>query len=855
MIDFGVSRYPNGKVILGGSRPWQAPECLRGKWMGLQEAKRTDVYSFGMLIWRVFLDGDPFRSLAQTDAKSPKEKFHRRNNAVAKLKDNDELIQHVCDSLAQSKTYSRSQLEVLYEVTRVTLVKDAFRREEDMTRIIMILTSDTCYEPRFPIPPIPIPTDIDADLLDIDRWYLEFESTSPVVQSQIVSGFRDYLEGLSDSKNTTRIEDRPAAAYQLAICYANGFGVPFQPDDCLKWLHFAAERGSQKASEALPNVTRALKAPWRRLDDSCNADDSASTGGYPRPLHSLREDTKLTHVVGDYNLTTTKQGTNMESANCGWTILSASQSCRYDVLNALLKSSAEPNVSQDGVSSLHFLSCWSIEQAENLACRLIQAGVDINTKAKRGVTIGGTPLMWSVYGGDLEHSSILLRFGADPMVSTGEGDDALSFAARSHQASRLRLLLKNVRPAQLCGHVSRLLEAAAGGESRFSRMKRHGVNWESAAEETLQLLKDWDLLFADCSDFKVLLVRALVNSLKSAHGRMSTDVQMCFIEQSGIEPSDLCELLSESVLTFNVRLFSSLLVYGVPVTTLHNRKKSLVHLCAKIPDHSLAATAFAPRLLDFGATLDAQDEDGITPWMEATLERKWDLADLLLRKGANTLVNSRNGLNILGLCIKALNVGSIKYLLKYSADSSKFQQQSFFVNQDLQISALQLATTLPLPRSQGMRLETTAVFMYILDHLGSEPWQLCFRSSGILPDATALDIAASLGNVHAVKNLVMRGAHSMTENRKSALAWINAKRSDRMTHLQVTDLERSAYIIENWDDVGEQVRTLADSWTKVQRDEDSHIASSWEAAPLDYKTRKGVIDEVRGIRAESGRRN
>ncbi len=84
--------------------------------MGLQEAKRTDVYSFGMLIWRVFLDGDPFRSLAQTDAKSPKEKFHRRNNAVAKLKDNDELIQHVCDSLAQSKTYSRSQLEVLYEL-------------------------------------------------------------------------------------------------------------------------------------------------------------------------------------------------------------------------------------------------------------------------------------------------------------------------------------------------------------------------------------------------------------------------------------------------------------------------------------------------------------------------------------------------------------------------------------------------------------------------------------------------------------------------------------------------------------------------------------------------------------------
>ena len=135
----------------------------------------------------------------------------------------------------------------------------------------------------------------------------------------------------------------------------------------------------------------------------------------------------------------------------------------------------------------------------------------------------------------------------------------------------------------------------------------------STAEEMLQLLQDWYLLFADVNDFTALLLWGLLNRLKSAHGRMNTDVQMCFIKKLAIQPSDLCEFLSGSVLTFNVDLFCNLLDYGVPVTNIYGRRKTIVHLCAELLDHSLAATAFAPRLLDPGAILDTQDEDGLTP--------------------------------------------------------------------------------------------------------------------------------------------------------------------------------------------------------------------------------------------------
>lgn len=50
LTDFGVLGHPSGKVVLGGSQPWQASECLRGELFKLEDAKRTDMYSFGMLI-------------------------------------------------------------------------------------------------------------------------------------------------------------------------------------------------------------------------------------------------------------------------------------------------------------------------------------------------------------------------------------------------------------------------------------------------------------------------------------------------------------------------------------------------------------------------------------------------------------------------------------------------------------------------------------------------------------------------------------------------------------------------------------------------------------------------------------
>jgi ankyrin repeat protein len=491
-------------------------------------------------------------------------------------------------------------------------------------------------------------------------------------------------------------------------------------------------------------------------------------------------------------------------------------------MELLLSKGAKPGASEDGATPLHFLSSWDEKRAEELGQKLILAGADVNARAKRGVSVGGTPLMWSVYEDRLEHSTILINLGADPMAGSSDGVDALFFAAQLHLTAHLRLLLENLRPVQVHGHLRRLVEAAASGESRFERITRHTNKLKTAAVETLRLLRAWNILFPDSPDFKDLLLPALRSSLDSDYGRMNTDVQLAFIDEVQVEPSLLSDLLCDSIAGFHPQLFESLLERKVPVTGRFEQDKTLLHLCAKISDHMTAAKKFAPPLLALGIPLDARDKDGYTPFMDAVLERRWDLATLLLEKGADPLVTNNEGYNILGLCIKTLNLGALKYLLKYCKAQSAFHQDSFLVNPKRKISVLQEAASIPLPRAHGMKTEVMGIFLLMMANFG-ERHQIDFRSDGILEDATALDIAASRGNVHAVKNLTKNGAHITSG--KTAVGLAQARLATETEYLPRKNLERCIFIMENWN---AETAKLADYWTNVRTIDESHVKSSWE---------------------------
>ena len=822
---------------LYGSYPWQAPEvtCSHAALFEIEDAKRTDIYSFGMLLWRVMLDGDPFKTLGEFQGETGSERRKARNDAIATLKDKDSLVQHVCESLALSEQFSQPQLHMLTEVMHTTLRKESSKRELDIQRIIRLLSPDQFFEARHPVAPARMPLEVDAqvNLLDLEKWHSEFEGASPIVQAQMLTGFKDYSKE-SNSSVAKPAEKQSAAAYQVAICYANGFGTSVQPNECIQWLNFAAELGSQKAQEVLPAVSRALGLntselgdPWTKLDDSFS-------------VLSCSSDFHETEVRDRRN--PSRQSSYKKPLAPARSFFLPAENCQYDVLEDLISSGAKPKTSADGVSPLHFLSSWHVSKAEALGRKLVTAGADINAHAKKGPTVGGTPLMWSVQGDHIEHSLILIKLGADPMAANEHGEDALSFAARLHLATHLQILLENIKPMLFRGHLSRLVEAAAGGVSRFARMIRHGEAWKNSANKTFELLEKWNNLLTETENFEKVSLRALKNAVKSPYGRMNTDVQMNLIKSARLSPKILGPLLRDAVLNYNVDLFNALLEYNVPATDLYEQGKSLLHLCARIPDHNLASTAFAPPLLARKLSLDHLDSNLRSPWMDAILERKWDLADLLMNHGANAFLVDSTGFNVLGLCIQTLNLGAVKYLLKYCAAKAKFQQESFIVNPKKQISTMQLASTLTLPRAHGMKIEVIGLFLVVQGYYTSEAWQLDFRSDGILPRASALDIASDLGNVLAVKNLVKKGAHKASGECALKLIREKLKDAEGMEYMEKKNLERCAYIIEHWDGDQEGTRKLADDWTNMRTIDESHVNLSWEIVIFDYKSRKGIVE-------------
>lgn len=835
LTDFGVLRQPTGGVILGGSRPWQAPECSSGSYFQIEAAKRTDVYSFGMLLWRVMLDGDPFETLGVFEGKDPKEIRQKRNDAVAALKEEDDLVQHVCASLALSGQFSRPHLEMLTGVIHITLTKDPHRRELSLARLIRLLTPNNWYKSRHLLEPERISMDPDVQLFDFVKWYSEVKLASPVVQSRIAEGYQQHAVRPPGDFETIQ-ERQCAAAYQLGICYAVGFGVSFEPDECLKWLKFAAETGSSEAQQTLPKIIQAFGTQPKEFVHFSEVEGlERPAPRSPNSPTSTQDDESFLFIEEPKSVI--GQAASDELLEKGWTLLRAAEACRYDVLNILLSKSVKRVMSDDGVSPIHFLSSWDISKAEEIGRKLIQAGVDVNAIAQRGSSIGGTPLVWSVYGDHIEHSAILIKLGADPLAAMDDGVDALSVAAQLHLTAHLRLLLENLRPVQVRGQLRRLIEAAASGDSRFLRMTRHVGRWKTAAVETLQLLESWNTLFSDASDFKDLLLPALHRSLSSAYGRMNTDIQVAYIDKHQIDSGNLGDLLRDSVVQFNRELFEALLHRHAPINGRFEHGKSLLHLCAKIPDHTIAAAVFAPPLIALGADIEGTDEHGLTPWMYAALERKWDLADLFLAKGAKALAIDNDGYNVLGLSIKAINIGTIKYLLKYCTARRTFQQKSFLINPKKKMSALQLASSLSLPRAHGMKLEVMGTFLNILANFRSRE-QVDLSSDALLPNATALEIAALKGNVHPVKILVKNGAHESRGMRAVALARAELTKTEE--YLQRKNLERCIFIIENWDHEQADTKKLADDWTNMRTIDESHVNSSWELVTWDYKVQKPI---------------
>ena len=149
VADFGYSTLTldeSGKVILPKSRPWNAPEHHFGEF-NVQEAKKTDVYSFGMLcLWLLF--GNRLSDVPQTTADGAARlvsfnvpfEFLARPTVLECLKEEDRL-EYFANQLVESMPGLNVECRIhLKEIFRLTLPLNPGKRTCDLARVIGLLT-------------------------------------------------------------------------------------------------------------------------------------------------------------------------------------------------------------------------------------------------------------------------------------------------------------------------------------------------------------------------------------------------------------------------------------------------------------------------------------------------------------------------------------------------------------------------------------------------------------------------------------------------------------------------------------------------------------------------------------------
>ena len=149
VADFGYSTLivgESGKVFLPKSRPWNAPEHHFGEFSA-QEAKMTDVYSFGMLcLWLLF--GNRLSDIPQTSADGTAELILFNApllqidgpTLLEILKDEDrveDIANHLVESMPGLNVECRIRLK---EIFSLTLPSNPGKRTSDLARVIGLLS-------------------------------------------------------------------------------------------------------------------------------------------------------------------------------------------------------------------------------------------------------------------------------------------------------------------------------------------------------------------------------------------------------------------------------------------------------------------------------------------------------------------------------------------------------------------------------------------------------------------------------------------------------------------------------------------------------------------------------------------
>jgi len=148
VTDFGYSTLTvgeAGKVLLPKSRPWNAPEHHFGEFIAT-EAKKTDVYSFGMLcLWVLF--GDRLSDILPHNTESGTESVSfdvstQHHTLLERLKDEDQVEHFAAQLMHSVPDLNADYMIYLKEFFSLTVPLNPEKRTSDLGKLVGLLRQD-----------------------------------------------------------------------------------------------------------------------------------------------------------------------------------------------------------------------------------------------------------------------------------------------------------------------------------------------------------------------------------------------------------------------------------------------------------------------------------------------------------------------------------------------------------------------------------------------------------------------------------------------------------------------------------------------------------------------------------------
>ncbi|KAE9370209.1 ankyrin [Stipitochalara longipes BDJ] len=830
-------------VLLEGFTPPCAPES--GSPIPLSLLTKVDVYSYGVLASRIFVNGDNIFD------KEPLNKYQDLSNLSA-------TVYEICE---QSGIYNELQLQLVRRIVdSTTSAKAEFRVE--MKQILNIVLSTSADEDRSVAPGSIHHEEKDGPSIVPNLEEVWALGLTQKVQRTIVSDLIFAIENYDmEASGKQEGEQNMVAksAYQLYLAYLVGFGCEQSTESAIQYLNASARLGYEEAQSQIYATYSALSMDITSFqqDEIKQWLAQAAFEGDKACLQELWTfDTDAHEAV---RTSVVRQRAMCERSGFIFDDEFLENHDVQDVERLLsdLQNSDEP-IDEDLGAGMTWLHYAVFTGSVKLAARLLD---DLNFPINTRNSMGQTPLWIACLGGNAEMSTCLINRGADAGIESDAGSSTLHHlpAFDDQDAERMAFMLQN--------HGSKVNGQNAIGLTPLHYAVRGSGNLKEEHSVAALLALGANPLIPDEDGD---------TPLDSAIYTLRPFYVENFISVTSMPKQELNKLLANSFGNWvrqlkHHRLRSGSLYYRERIANLIRFLHTDDIVSLYVANHPVGYTplhdAYAWCSDDLAAEiihipnvdLDRLDTKGYgyTPLMIAIRTSSKLVVQKLIDGGANPLVTARTGENVLHHCVQynpgllsyicdqielqrgdlqmmcnqasfkkgdtpldyALSVGhaeSVTFLLSRGANPNSLKESQLFPT--LQVNSLSSCLSPPSVQTKSGDSAIGPFINATIDHFPS-----AINTPGGPSSPTPLHIAAAFGNVTAVKTLLRRGANPFLtdkngntpydlipddddEDREDGSLGLVKQRSNRRFH-DLRQLFRQSMEIRHETD-GESIETL-----------------------------------------------